>query len=90
MYEDEKTQQNLYTFKPQLEKMDKKGIALIVFLLMVIGFGMFALYTQIVEGHIVTGMRDNVVWGLYIVNFIFFIGISYAGYRTILRIVFRG
>ena len=24
-------------------------------------------------------MRDNVVWGLYIVNFIFFIGISYAG-----------
>ncbi len=79
MYEDEKTQQNLYAFKPQLEKMDKKGIALIVFLLMVIGFGMFALYTQIVEGHIVTGMRDNVVWGLYIVNFIFFIGISYAG-----------
>nr|HQU59847.1 polysulfide reductase NrfD [Saprospiraceae bacterium] len=26
-----------------------------------------------------TGMRDNVVWGLYIVNFIFFIGISYGG-----------
>jgi molybdopterin-containing oxidoreductase family membrane subunit len=24
-------------------------------------------------------MRDNVVWGVYIVNFIFFIGISYAG-----------
>ncbi len=24
-------------------------------------------------------MRDNVVWGLFIVNFIFFIGISYAG-----------
>ncbi|MEI7725343.1 MAG: NrfD/PsrC family molybdoenzyme membrane anchor subunit [Bacteroidota bacterium] len=79
MYEDEKTQQNLYTFKPQLEKMSKKGVALIVFLLMVIGFGMYALYVQIVDGHIVTGMRDNVVWGLYIVNFIFFIGISYAG-----------
>ena len=79
MYEDEKTQQNLDTFKPQLEKMSKKGVALIVFLLMVIGFGMYALYVQIVDGHIVTGMRDNVVWGLYIVNFIFFIGISYAG-----------
>ena len=41
--------------------------------------GIFALITQIVEGHIVTGMRDNVVWGIYIVNFIFFMGISYAG-----------
>ncbi len=79
MYEDEKTQQNLYAFKPQLEKMSKKGVALIVFLLLVIGVGIYALYVQIVDGHIVTGMRDNVVWGLYIVNFIFFIGISYAG-----------
>ncbi|MCX6266943.1 MAG: polysulfide reductase NrfD [Bacteroidetes bacterium] len=79
MYEDKKTQQNLYAFKPQLEKMSKLGIALIAFLLGVIGFGMYALYTQIADGHIVTGMRDNVVWGLYIVNFIFFIGISYAG-----------
>lgn len=79
MYEDKKTQQNLYAFKPQLEKMSKLGIALIAFLLGVIGFGIYALYTQIADGHIVTGMRDNVVWGLYIVNFIFFIGISYAG-----------
>ncbi len=79
MYEDEKTQQNLYAFKPQLEKMSNWGIALIVVLVTVIGFGVYALYIQIVDGHIVTGMRDNVVWGLYIVNFIFFIGISYAG-----------
>jgi hypothetical protein len=43
MYEDEKTQQNLYAFKPQLEKMNKKGVALIVFLLLVIGFGIYAL-----------------------------------------------
>jgi molybdopterin-containing oxidoreductase family membrane subunit len=41
--------------------------------------GVYALYIQIVDGHIVTGMRDNVVWGIYIANFIFFIGISYAG-----------
>jgi molybdopterin-containing oxidoreductase family membrane subunit len=41
--------------------------------------GGYALYLQIAKGHGVTGMRDNVVWGLYIVNFIFFIGISYAG-----------
>ncbi|MEI6172597.1 MAG: NrfD/PsrC family molybdoenzyme membrane anchor subunit [Bacteroidota bacterium] len=79
MYEDDKTQQNLQTFKPQLESMSKKGMALIAFLLVIIGFGVYALYVQIADGHIVTGMRDNVVWGLYIVNFIFFIGISYAG-----------
>ena len=79
MYEDQKTLQNLTELKPNLETMGKKGIALIVVLLMVIGVGLYALYVQIDEGHITTGMRDNVVWGLYIVNFIFFIGISYAG-----------
>ncbi len=42
-------------------------------------WGFYALYIQIKKGHSVTGMRDNVVWGVYIVNFIFFIGISYAG-----------
>ncbi len=79
MNEDEKTQKNLIAFKPQLEKISKKGIALIVFLSLVILFGLYCLYIQDTKGHIVTGMRDNVVWGLYIVNFIFFIGISYAG-----------
>ena len=79
MNEEEKTQKNLDSIKPTLESMSKAGIALIVFLSLVILFGLYCLYTQIVKGHIVTGMRDNVVWGLYIVNFIFFIGISYAG-----------
>jgi molybdopterin-containing oxidoreductase family membrane subunit len=37
------------------------------------------MYRQVVEGHIITGMRDNVVWGVYIVNFVFFLGLSYAG-----------
>ena len=40
---------------------------------------MVGLYKQLTQGHIVTGMRDNVVWGIYIVNFIFFMGVSYAG-----------
>ncbi|MRR22168.1 hypothetical protein EG830_04225 [bacterium] len=50
------------------------GILLVVFLV-----GIYALIRQIDQGHIVTGMRDNVVWGVYIVNFIFFMGLSYAG-----------
>lgn len=76
---DEKTLRNLQTFKPQLESVSKKGITIAIVLVLIILVGVYALITQIVKGHIVTGMRDNVVWGLYIVNFIFFIGISYAG-----------
>ncbi|HBH06261.1 MAG TPA: hypothetical protein DDX92_06635 [Flavobacteriales bacterium] len=46
-------------------------------LLVLVGF--YALIQQIVHDHIITGMRDNVVWGAYIVNFIFLLGVSYAG-----------
>jgi len=76
---DEKTLRNLEIVRPQLESISKRGVAFIILMLLIICAGLFALYTQISQGHIVTGMRDNVVWGLYIVNFIFFIGISYAG-----------
>jgi len=76
---DEKTLRNLKTFKPQLESVSKRGVIVAIVLVLVILAGVYALITQIVKGHIVTGMRDNVVWGLYFVNFIFFIGISYAG-----------
>jgi molybdopterin-containing oxidoreductase family membrane subunit len=76
---DEKTLRNLDIVRPQLESISKRGVAFIILMLLIICAGLFALYTQISKGHIVTGMRDNVVWGLYIVNFIFFIGISYAG-----------
>ena len=66
-------------FAPQLERTSIQGYAWIVFLLMVIGLGVFAFLNQVFYGHEVTGMRDNVVWGVYIVNFIFFMGVSYAG-----------
>jgi molybdopterin-containing oxidoreductase family membrane subunit len=69
----------LRDFSPQLERTSILGYAWIVFLLGVIGLGFYAFLAQVYEGHEVTGMRDNVVWGVYIVNFIFFMGISYAG-----------
>lgn len=69
----------LEEFSPELEQVSLKWKLWVGFLFMCILFGLYALYLQINEGHIVTGMRDNVVWGLYIANFIFFIGISYAG-----------
>lgn len=69
----------LREFRSQVERPGKASIAWIVLLALLIIWGLYALYTQITQGHIVTGMRDNVVWGIYIVNFIFFMGISYAG-----------
>src|SRR6188768_3013935 len=69
----------LKTFAPLLERTRTREWIWILFLLGVIGWGLYGLYLQITVGHTVTGMRDNVVWGLYIANFIFFIGISYAG-----------
>src|SRR5678816_954437 len=65
--------------RPTIEKFGRKSWMWTIFFLLWIIVGGYALYLQIADGHIVTGMRDNVVWGLYIANFIFFIGISYAG-----------
>lgn len=65
--------------RPFLEKFGKWNWVLIFFFIAWIIAGLYALYLQIAYGHGVTGMRDNVVWGLFIVNFIFFIGLSYAG-----------
>jgi Ni/Fe-hydrogenase subunit HybB-like protein len=72
-------QKLLKEFAPQLEKTSFRQVIWITFLLAVIGLGVYAFMNQVLYGHEVTGMRDNVVWGVYIVNFIFFMGISYAG-----------
>lgn len=65
--------------RPTIEKFGKRAWMWSGFFLLWVILGGYALYLQIAVGHSVTGMRDNVVWGLYIANFIFFIGISYAG-----------
>ncbi|HCM77133.1 MAG TPA: hypothetical protein DIS90_12170 [Cytophagales bacterium] len=76
----ENTSKSLLTeFTPQITHWSLKEKLWFSFWSIVFLVGMYALYVQITEGHEVTGMRDNVVWGLYIANFIFFIGISYAG-----------
>ncbi len=69
----------LEEFKHQIERPGVKTWLWMGFLILVILFGIYALVMQIRHGHIITGMRDNVVWGIYIVNFIFFMGVSYAG-----------
>jgi Ni/Fe-hydrogenase subunit HybB-like protein len=69
----------LREFSPHIERTSPATLAWIIFLLGVIGVGVYAFFCQVTMGHVVTGMRDNVVWGIYIVNFIFFMGMSYAG-----------
>jgi len=74
-----KTYKNYETFKPQLESIGRYGYFFITAMVMIIAWGTYALYTQLSKGQVVTGMRDYVIWGIYDANFIFFIGISYAG-----------
>ncbi len=61
------------------EKQKRKIKLLInIILMIIITVGFFVFLYQTVEGHIVTGMRDYVVMGIYTVNFVFFAGIAYS------------
>jgi len=66
-------------FSPMLEKSNTSFKIWIGILIAIICVGLYAFILQFLNGHEITGMRDNVVWGIYIINFIFFVGISYSG-----------
>lgn len=66
-------------FSPLLLKTSKLSKIWMIGLIVIILVGLYAFILQFVKGHIVTGMRDNVVWGVYIINFIFFVCLSYSG-----------
>jgi Ni/Fe-hydrogenase subunit HybB-like protein len=50
-------------------------------------WGVYAYYTQVTTGLGITGMNRPVYWGVYITNFVFFIGISHAG--TLISAILR-
>ncbi|MFW9997780.1 MAG: NrfD/PsrC family molybdoenzyme membrane anchor subunit [Candidatus Odinarchaeota archaeon] len=56
-------------------------------LLIVIGIAAVGWIDQLRLGLVVTGLNERVFWGIYISNFIFFIGISYSG--TLISAVLR-
>ncbi len=56
-------------------------------LLAIIGLAMFMYLRQLYWGLGVTGLNEPVTWGFYIVNFVFFIGISHAG--TLISAILR-
>jgi len=62
-----------------LMNYSKAYYAFIGLLLGIVGLGTYAYATQLQNGLVVTAMRNNVLWGLYITNFVFFIGISHVG-----------
>jgi len=66
-------------FAPQLEKPSIKWYLWVAILSILSLVGIYALIMQISKGQIITGMRDNAVWGIYTANFVFFMGLSYAG-----------
>ena len=61
--------------------------ALVAPLAALVALGGYAYFVQLSEGLGVTGMRNYVSWGLYISNFVFFIGVSHAG--TLISAILR-
>lgn len=60
------------------------AVALVVVLAAVVVLGLVAYSRQLVEGEVVTGLRDwgtmgGAPWGLYIAFVIYFVGVSFAG-----------
>lgn len=53
--------------------------AFMAVVLALIGWGGYAWWIQIQHGLQTTGLNNTIIWGLYISNFVFLIGISHAG-----------
>ncbi len=54
------------------------------FLTVICLIGLYAYSRQLVEGLALTGMTDQVSWGLYIANFTFFVGVAAAAVMLVI------
>lgn len=65
------------------------GRALVALLLGVVAWGGYGYFLQLRDGLAVTGLGRPVYWGMYILNLVFFIGVSYGGTlaSAVLRLV---
>jgi len=75
-----------------MEPLRATGRLWIMGLVSVVGIALIAWIVQLVYGLQVTAMRNYVSWGVYMANFVFFIGISHAGtlISAILRVTDAG
>ncbi len=62
-----------------LDKPTVKWLALFVPTLGVVGFGLFCFLYQVYTGLGVAGYRHPVFWGVYITDFVFWVGIAHSG-----------
>ncbi len=62
-----------------LDKPTVKWLALFVPTLGCVGFGLFCFLYQVYTGLGVAGYRHPVFWGVYITNFVFWVGIAHSG-----------
>lgn len=60
-------------------KFTKRGVIWTSFLVILIILGIIAYADQLIEGQVVTNMRDYALWGIYISNFVFFVATSFVG-----------
>jgi molybdopterin-containing oxidoreductase family membrane subunit len=65
--------------RPTTRHYPPAGLAWVGLLLVLMATGFAAWIYQMSQGLQVTAMRDNVMWGLYIVTFMFFVGLSAGG-----------
>lgn len=63
-------------------KFRRSGQIWTICLVVVVVVGIAAYIDQIIKGQVVTNMRDYVLWGVYISNFVFFVAISFVGSLT--------
>jgi len=66
---------------------DRRFYWAVGFLSVVIVWALYMYIQQLINGLEVTGMNNTVTWGFYIINFVFFIGISHAG--TLISAILR-
>ncbi len=83
-------QQNVFQDETLLHPIENTGRGFYISSAVLLVFMAFALVTylyQIIFGLGVTGLAQPVSWGFYIINFVFFIGISHAG--TLISAILR-
>ena len=67
------------TIHPVGRRIPGRLAAWLTLLVVLMAAGVAAWIYQVNSGLIVTGMRGNVMWGLYIITFMFFVGLSAGG-----------
>jgi molybdopterin-containing oxidoreductase family membrane subunit len=70
-----------------LIKTSARYYLLVLFLVALVSWGAYAFFVQMRDGLGVTGLNRPTFWGVYLTNFVFFIGISHAG--TLISAILR-